>query len=108
MTYVIGTACVDVMDKSCVQECPVDCIYQVPGQCISIPMSAWTALLASRFAVSRRFTGRAICPTISKNTSTDNALAAQNNGWDDAYRVDTSRGLDHSVLLAQNVWRQAI
>jgi aminoglycoside phosphotransferase family enzyme/predicted kinase len=30
------------------------------------------------------------------------------NGWDDAYRVDTSRGLDQSVLLAQNVWRQAI
>jgi NAD-dependent dihydropyrimidine dehydrogenase PreA subunit len=28
MTYVIGTACVDVMDKSCVQECPVDCIYE--------------------------------------------------------------------------------
>jgi aminoglycoside phosphotransferase family enzyme/predicted kinase len=30
------------------------------------------------------------------------------NGWDDAYRVDTSRGLDQSVLVAQNVWRQAI
>jgi aminoglycoside phosphotransferase family enzyme/predicted kinase len=30
------------------------------------------------------------------------------NGWDDAYRVDTSRGLDQSMLLAQNVWRQAI
>lgn len=28
MTYVIGVACVDVMDKSCVQECPVDCIYE--------------------------------------------------------------------------------
>ena len=28
MTYVIGTACVDVMDKTCVQECPVDCIYE--------------------------------------------------------------------------------
>jgi NAD-dependent dihydropyrimidine dehydrogenase PreA subunit len=28
MTYVIGRACVDVTDKSCVQECPVDCIYQ--------------------------------------------------------------------------------
>jgi NAD-dependent dihydropyrimidine dehydrogenase PreA subunit len=28
MTYVIGTRCVDVMDKSCVQECPVDCIYE--------------------------------------------------------------------------------
>ena len=28
MTYVIGSACVDVVDKSCVQECPVDCIYE--------------------------------------------------------------------------------
>jgi NAD-dependent dihydropyrimidine dehydrogenase PreA subunit len=28
MTYVIGAACVDVMEKSCVQECPVDCIYE--------------------------------------------------------------------------------
>jgi NAD-dependent dihydropyrimidine dehydrogenase PreA subunit len=28
MTYVIGTDCVDVTDKSCVQECPVDCIYE--------------------------------------------------------------------------------
>src|SRR6478735_6602846 len=28
MTYVIGSACVDVMDKSCVQECPADCIYE--------------------------------------------------------------------------------
>lgn len=28
MTYVIGSACIDVIDKSCVQECPVDCIYE--------------------------------------------------------------------------------
>ncbi|WP_299556610.1 ferredoxin [uncultured Mycolicibacterium sp.] len=28
MTYVIGSACVDVKDKSCVQECPADCIYE--------------------------------------------------------------------------------
>ncbi|ANW64877.1 ferredoxin [Mycobacterium sp. djl-10] len=28
MTYVIGSECVDVMDKSCVQECPADCIYE--------------------------------------------------------------------------------
>ena len=28
MTYVIGSACVDVMDKSCVTECPADCIYE--------------------------------------------------------------------------------
>jgi NAD-dependent dihydropyrimidine dehydrogenase PreA subunit len=28
MTYVIGAACVDVMDRSCMEECPVDCIYE--------------------------------------------------------------------------------
>jgi NAD-dependent dihydropyrimidine dehydrogenase PreA subunit len=27
VAYVIGGACVDVMDRSCVAECPVDCIY---------------------------------------------------------------------------------
>jgi NAD-dependent dihydropyrimidine dehydrogenase PreA subunit len=27
MTFVIGAACVDVMDRACVDECPVDCIY---------------------------------------------------------------------------------
>lgn len=41
MTYVITQACVDVMDRSCVQECPVDCIYEAdrqlfinPNECI--------------------------------------------------------------------------
>lgn len=28
MTYVISSACVDVMHKLCVQECPADCIYE--------------------------------------------------------------------------------
>ena len=28
MTHVIGSACVDVMDKACMQDCPVDCIYE--------------------------------------------------------------------------------
>lgn len=28
MTYVISSACVDVMHKSCVKVCPVDCIYE--------------------------------------------------------------------------------
>ena len=28
MTYVIGEACVDVLDRTCVDECPVDCIYE--------------------------------------------------------------------------------
>jgi NAD-dependent dihydropyrimidine dehydrogenase PreA subunit len=27
MAYVIGSACVDVMDRSCVDDCPIDCIY---------------------------------------------------------------------------------
>jgi len=27
MTYVIAEACVDMMDRSCVDVCPVDCIY---------------------------------------------------------------------------------
>ncbi|WP_405910127.1 MULTISPECIES: ferredoxin [unclassified Streptomyces] len=28
MAYVIGAACVDIMDRSCIEECPVDCIYE--------------------------------------------------------------------------------
>jgi NAD-dependent dihydropyrimidine dehydrogenase PreA subunit len=28
MTYVIGSACIDTTDRSCVDECPVDCIYE--------------------------------------------------------------------------------
>jgi NAD-dependent dihydropyrimidine dehydrogenase PreA subunit len=28
MPYVIAAACIDVMDRSCVDECPVDCIYE--------------------------------------------------------------------------------
>jgi NAD-dependent dihydropyrimidine dehydrogenase PreA subunit len=26
--YVIGSACIDVNDKSCIEDCPVDCIYE--------------------------------------------------------------------------------
>jgi NAD-dependent dihydropyrimidine dehydrogenase PreA subunit len=28
MPYVIGSACIDVTDRSCIEECPVDCIYE--------------------------------------------------------------------------------
>lgn len=41
VTYVITQACVDVLDKACIDECPVDCIYEGdrmlyihPGECI--------------------------------------------------------------------------
>jgi len=27
MTYVVGSACIDVTDRACMDECPVDCIY---------------------------------------------------------------------------------
>ena len=27
MTYVITNACIDVIDRSCIEVCPVDCIY---------------------------------------------------------------------------------
>jgi len=27
MTFVIASACIDVLDKSCIEVCPVDCIY---------------------------------------------------------------------------------
>ena len=28
MPYVITDACIDILDKTCMQECPVDCIYE--------------------------------------------------------------------------------
>jgi len=28
VTYVITQACVDVLDRGCIEECPVDCIYE--------------------------------------------------------------------------------
>jgi NAD-dependent dihydropyrimidine dehydrogenase PreA subunit len=27
VSYVIGTGCIDVLDRACVEVCPVDCIY---------------------------------------------------------------------------------
>ncbi|HVW43401.1 MAG TPA: ferredoxin [Amycolatopsis sp.] len=41
MPYVITDACIDMMDRSCMDECPVDCIYEGarklyihPAECI--------------------------------------------------------------------------
>ncbi|MBP2364330.1 ferredoxin [Pseudonocardia parietis] len=28
MAFVIGSACIDTMDRACMDECPVDCIYE--------------------------------------------------------------------------------
>jgi NAD-dependent dihydropyrimidine dehydrogenase PreA subunit len=27
MSYVIGAACIDILDRACIEVCPVDCIY---------------------------------------------------------------------------------
>ncbi len=32
MTYIIAEACIDVLDRGCVDVCPVDCIYEGPDQ----------------------------------------------------------------------------
>ena len=41
MPFVIGNACIDTTDRSCMEECPVDCIYEgdrklyiQPNECI--------------------------------------------------------------------------
>jgi NAD-dependent dihydropyrimidine dehydrogenase PreA subunit len=41
MTYIIGEACIDVKDRSCLDVCPVDCIHEAdrilvidPAECI--------------------------------------------------------------------------
>lgn len=31
MTYIIASACIDVLDKACIDVCPVDCIYYDEG-----------------------------------------------------------------------------
>ena len=28
MSYIIGSRCIDVKDRSCIDACPVDCIYE--------------------------------------------------------------------------------
>ncbi|MFF2392831.1 ferredoxin [Nocardia sp. NPDC058114] len=41
MTFVVGAACVDILDRACIEECPIDCIfigdrmaYIHPDECI--------------------------------------------------------------------------
>jgi NAD-dependent dihydropyrimidine dehydrogenase PreA subunit len=59
MPFVIGSPCIDVMDKSCMEECPVDCIYEGarklyihPGECIECgacePVCPVTAISVDR------------------------------------------------------------
>ena len=43
MTYVVTQACVDVMDRSCIEQCPVDCIYEGERMLYIHPDDASTA-----------------------------------------------------------------
>jgi NAD-dependent dihydropyrimidine dehydrogenase PreA subunit len=73
MGFVITDACVDVLDRSCIEECPVDCIYEGdrkmyinPAECIDCGAC------------------EQICPTtaalsIVKVTDTDAAWNVQDN-----------------------------
>ena len=63
MTFVIASACIDVLDQSCIEVCPVDCIYAERvkiGCVISNRMNASTAVCANLlvllvlFSMSRR------------------------------------------------------
>ena len=37
MTFVITSACIDVMDKSCIEVCPVDCFHEGPNMLVIDP-----------------------------------------------------------------------
>lgn len=61
MTFAIGDACVDVLDRSCMDVCPVDCIYEggrrayvQPFECIDcgacLPICPVDAISAEGYA----------------------------------------------------------
>ena len=49
MTFVIASACIDVLDKSCIEVCPVDCIFaeDEDRMCYIEPNDCMTAVCAS-------------------------------------------------------------
>ena len=62
MTFVIASACIDVLDQSCIEVCPVDCIYAEgedrmcyiePNECIDCGLCE-SAVLLVLFSMSRR------------------------------------------------------
>lgn len=64
MAYVIGAACVDVTDRSCVEQCPVDCIYEGrrklyinPAECIDCGACEATCPVEAITHESRRAVG---------------------------------------------------
>ena len=69
MTYVISSACVDVMHKSCVQECPVDCIYEGARSLYINPEECGIAARANWPARPTRSTTKPICPRTSSGIS---------------------------------------
>jgi NAD-dependent dihydropyrimidine dehydrogenase PreA subunit len=69
MTYVIGTACADVMHKSCVQECPVDCIYEGARTLYINPDECVDCGACKPACEAERSTTKPIYPKTSRNIS---------------------------------------
>jgi aminoglycoside phosphotransferase family enzyme/predicted kinase len=65
-------------------------------------MCSVTADMAADRIKTRRPGNSEVTPEIAE------ALAAQQNGWDTAHRLDTSRALEYLVREADEVWRRAI
>jgi uncharacterized protein len=65
-------------------------------------MCSATADLAADRIKTRRPGNSEVTPEIAA------ALAAQQNGWDTAHRIDTSRALEYLAAEAHDVWRRAI
>jgi len=37
MSFIIGSKCIDVKDRACIDACPVDCIYEMVTQMVINP-----------------------------------------------------------------------
>ena len=100
MPYVITEACIDVMDRQCVDQCPVDCIYEgermlyiKPDECIDCaacePVCPQEAIFSHRDlpAVLGHFLGV-------------NAELFGQPGAPERPASDGARGADHPVVAA--------
>jgi NAD-dependent dihydropyrimidine dehydrogenase PreA subunit len=70
--FIIGPACIDVLDRTCVEECPVDCIYEGarklyinPAECIDC--GACEAICPVDAIVSDRRAGAGVTEFVRDN-----------------------------------------
>jgi NAD-dependent dihydropyrimidine dehydrogenase PreA subunit len=73
MTFVVTEACVDYLDRSCIEECPVDCIYEGDRKMYINPVECIDCGLCEQ-----------VCPTFAaisdrELTGTDGVWALEDN-----------------------------